>query len=84
MTLALSRRPRLLPPGLAGNDDSDAANGVGAPVASAAIRLASAVRNPGFRLRLATEPPQVTHAPGHVAPFSVAALATPPPASDSS
>lgn len=84
MTLALNRRPRLLPPGRAGSGSSGAANDAGSPVASAAIRVAPAVRSHGLRLRLATEPPQVTHAPGDVASFSAAALATPPPPSDSS
>ena len=84
MTLALNHRPRLPPLSRAGNDGSDAAKGVGAPIASAVIRLEPAVRGPGPRLGPATEPPHLTHAPGDVAPFAVAALATPPPPSDSS
>ena len=84
MTLALNHRPRLLPLGRAGSGGSDAAKGVGALAACAAIRPESAVRGHGPRLRPATEPPLLTHAPDEVARFSAAPLATPPLPSDSS
>jgi hypothetical protein len=79
MTLAMNHRPHLLPLGRAGRGASDAVKGVGALAACAPIRPESAVRGPGPRLRPATEPPLLTHAPIDVARFSAAPLATPPP-----
>lgn len=76
MTLALNHRPPLLPLSRAG---SDAATGVGAWAACAPIRPESAVRGPWPRLRPATEPPLLAHAPDDVVRFSAAPFATPPP-----